>query len=108
MESYLKRLDLQDVIKGFEKYPGANDNFAQSEIILNVANKQLHIVENQQLANAMWEFLKMKYSHTDLPKQVPTHLKKLTSLTLKETEGVETFLDTWKTQLDEVILSRLP
>ena len=46
----------------------------------------------------------MKYSHTNkLPNWV-TILKKLTSLTLKENEGVETFLDTWKTQLDEVIL----
>ena len=66
-------------------------------------NKQVHMVENQQVANAMWEFPKMKYSHTKLPKWL-TNLKKLTSLTLKENEDVETFFDTWKTQLDEVIL----
>ena len=61
------------------------------------------MVGSQQLSNAMWEFLKVKYSYTNLPKWV-TNLKKLTSLTLKENEGVETFLDMWMTQLDEVIL----
>lgn len=76
------------------------------EIILHLGDRQVQMVRTLGTSQAIWDFLRTTFEHTDLVYQV-TLIKRLLNMSMDEGQSATKFVDEWQTLLDEVIVAGL-
>eukprot|EP00250_Pteridium_aquilinum_P019822 c24589_g1_i1 orf=892-4791(+) len=121
MEIVLQKLNLLDIVDGGTLCPDradpaqaqavqdweGRDLTARLELLLHMDDAQKQTVRTKTTAFDIWTQLRDTYEHKNVGSQVH-NLKTLIKLNMNESEDVEKFIQGWRVQLDNVIISGLP
>ena len=110
MKMYMQRLNLWAYIDGSKAKPEKNDpkthtwqdkDFeAQSEIQFHVADSLMYLISNQETAKEMWECRSEQYEKTDTIHAIVL-FRQLTTFHMQEGDDFETFLQSWRSLLEQ-------
>ena len=116
MKVYLRRLHLWAYIDGSNPKPEKTDpNYstweekdfeAQSEIQFHVTDTLMYLIANEETAKEMWDCLKEQYEKTDTIHAIAL-FRQLTTYHMEEGDDFETFLETWRSLLEQGTIAGL-
>ena len=73
---------------------------AQSEIQFHVADSLMYLISNQETTKEMWECLSEQYEKTDTIHAIAL-FRQLTTFRMQESDDFETFLQSWRSLLEQ-------